>query len=390
MSSTERNYFNELLRKYNAGMASDDEIKFLESFYEMFDVNDDLITDDNQLLYADLKARLKADINNRTSTHTVTPPNQVRVKRLIIRYTAAAAILICALGGAFVFTHNKAKKAKQLAANKIVPGGNRATLKLANGKIIDLTGAHDGILAQEANIQIHKNADGLLVYTAAGNKIQRDADGNIQRNTISTPNGGQYQVVLPDGSKVMLNAASSLTYPVAFEGKERAVELNGEAYFEVAHNKAMPFRVKCARQTVTVLGTHFNINAYYDESAIKTTLLEGAVAVAAGSSKAVITPGEQALVGSGDQLSKRQVDVDKEVAWKNGVFSFDGDDIRSVMRQVARWYDVSVVFNGNFTDDKFYGEISRSSSLNDVIKILKLSNVNFEVRDRKIIVTEAQ
>jgi ferric-dicitrate binding protein FerR (iron transport regulator) len=185
---------------------------------------------------------------------------------------------------------------------------------------------------------------------------------------------------------VWLNAASSITYPTVFKGAEREVTLNGEGYFEVTKNKAMPFRVKSALQTIEVLGTHFNVNAYGDEALLKTTLLEGSVKVTSAINSILIVPGEQAVISrtGNSAISKQQVNLDKEVAWKNGVFSFADEDIREVMRQVSRWYDIDVVYEGDMPTEKFFGEISRSSKLTDVFRILELNNMKFSVEGKTV------
>jgi ferric-dicitrate binding protein FerR (iron transport regulator) len=207
-------------------------------------------------------------------------------------------------------------------------------------------------------------------------------------NTISTPKGGQYQVTLSDGSKVWLNAASSLRFPATFSGKERKVELTGEGYFEVAHNKKMPFHVTVNDLDVEVLGTHFNINAYADESAIKTTLLEGSVKVVKGNETKIIEPGEQASVTtSEDEINvKQQVDLEQVVAWKNGIFQFERADIESVMRQISRWYDIDVDYHGRVSEH-FGGTISRDVNISDVLKMLEMTGgVNFKIDGKKVIV----
>lgn len=177
-------------------------------------------------------------------------------------------------------------------------------------------------------------------------------------------------MILPDGTKVWLNAASSLSYPASFHGEERLVTLNGEAYFEVARNPDMPFKVKSDLQTIEVLGTHFNVNAYADESALQTTLLEGSVKIVSGKNSGIIVPGEKAVInrnGNGTIIT-RKANLDKETAWKNGVFSFDNDDIKSVMRQVCRWYDINVVYADNLPSEKYFGEIPRNSNLAGYLK----------------------
>lgn len=369
MKDIDKQYFKDMMARYRRGEASPEEQRLLESFYDAFDANDELVTADNEdILNQQLKQRVEARI-------AADRP----VKSLWVRWSAAAAILLMISAGIWYTSVPKASQST-LAKNKIEPGGNRATLQLANGSKIDLTTAGNGLIAQQAGISIHKNAKGLLVYTIAS-----PAAGSAGENTISTPRGGQYEVVLPDGTKVMLNAASSLTYPVVF-GAERKVTLTGEAYFEVAKDKAHPFRVSSAGQIVTVLGTHFNINAYIDEAAVKTTLLEGSVEVAEGTAKERIAPGEQAVMQGAD-LSKHAVDVDKEVAWKNGLFSFDGDDLKTILRQVSRWYNVEIVYDGAVSTEKFYGEIPRASKLADVLRILELNNVHFIIEGRRLLVS---
>jgi transmembrane sensor len=366
MKDIDKQYFRGLMRRYRRGDATPEEERLLESFYEVFDANEDLVTAENEsTLEADLKQRIDARI-----------AAERPVTRLWIRWAAAAAVLILIGAGAWYFSQPKIDQAS-VAKNRIEPGTNRATLQLANGSKIDLTAARNGLIARQAGISIHKNAKGLLVYTIAA-----PVAGAAGENTISTPRGGQYEVVLPDGTRVILNAASSLTYPVVF-GAERKVTLTGEAYFEVAKDKAHPFKVSSAGQMVTVLGTHFNINAYSDEAATRTTLLEGSVEVSDGADKERIVPGEQALK-QGDALIKHVVDVDKEVAWKNGLFAFNGDDLQTILRQISRWYNIEVMYVGPVTNEKFFGEIPRASKLDAVLKILELNNVHFTIEGRRL------
>jgi ferric-dicitrate binding protein FerR (iron transport regulator) len=206
-------------------------------------------------------------------------------------------------------------------------------------------------------------------------------------NTIQTPRGGQYQVILPDGTKVWLNAASSLTYPTAFTGGDRAVQLRGEAYFEVAGNKEKPFKVMVGNMQVNVLGTHFNVMAYEDENAIQTTLLEGAVQVTNGGVSHLLKPGQEGrLDRSSDAFRLLDVDADEAVAWKNGVFQFGGISIETVMRQIVRWYDVDVEYQGR-TNEHFRGTISRSANASEVFKMLELTGaVHFTIDGKKVIV----
>lgn len=386
MDELSKQYFIQILAKYRLGEATDEETKFLEAYYNVFDLNDDVITDENEQDYFYLKERIKNAIDERIE-ELQKKPVFTGVKSLWIRYTAAALILFFISFGAYFIIHSDDGK-NNIAAhnyNGIVPGGNKALLTLANGTKISLDDAVKGEVARQAGVSITKTADGQIIYKAVSDN--NDGDASLQ-NSISTPKGGQYRVILPDGTNVWLNAASSITYPTVFKGTERMVSLTGEAYFEVTKNKLMPFKVKSALQTIQVLGTHFNINAYTDEAEVKTTLLEGSVKVVSGSNSAFIAPGEQAIINrAGDEtIATHPVNVDKEVAWKNGLFSFDGENIQSIMRQVGRWYNIDVVYDGSMPSEKYFGEISRTSSLADVFKILELNNIRFNVEGKTVTV----
>jgi len=305
---------------------------------------------------------------------------------------AAAAILIFVSFAAY-FLIGSRQPANQLAQqpyvkNDILPGGNKAILTLANGRKITLTGARNGTLAVQGTVAINKTAYGRIVYNALEGATSGDT--TTAYNTMTTPRGGQYWVVLPDGSKALLNAASSLTYPTTFSGNERKVELTGEAYFEVTHNTAKPFRVYCKSQVVEVLGTHFNVNTYDDEPAVKTTLLEGKVKVTAvvKNQIRVLQPGQQASLNP-TAFNVSDVDTDEAIAWKNGTFTFESNDIQQIMRMVSRWYDVDVTYKGNQPADKFTGSVSRFSNVSEVLNTLQLTRkVRFKIDGKRIIVSE--
>ena len=282
---------------------------------------------------------------------------------------------------------------KQNLANDVAPGGNKAVLTLADGSKIILDHASKGNLAQQAGVQVIKASNGQLVYT-----IKETADagkvpaGNLT-NTISTPRGGQYQVNLPDGTRVWLNAASSLKFPLRFTGlKERKVELKGEAYFEVEKDASRPFIVQSDQQTVQVIGTHFNINSYGDELNTKTTLLEGAVKVTALKGpeevQAFLKPGQQARVSSSSKLiDVKRVDPMTEIAWKNGQFFFENESIENIMKQISRWYDVEVVYEDDVTGKTVWGSVTRYTNVSKVLSILELTGeIHFKVEGRRIIV----
>ncbi|HWK05563.1 MAG TPA: FecR family protein [Puia sp.] len=318
------------------------------------------------------------------------PPVVPLFSKRIWSYAAAVIFLVLIGGGGYWWMHRSSEAPvaggqdlpKHLK-NDVSPGGNKAVLTLADGSRIVLDSAHNGVLSQQGNSKVQKLDSGQLAYNTLHEK-----PAGIVYNMLATPRGGQYQLVLPDGSKVWLNATSSLRFPTSFTGKDREVELTGEAYFEIKGNKAMPFKVKVSRDMeVEVLGTHFNIMAYEDESAIKTTLLEGAVRVTKGGTSKMVKPGQQVqLNGKGELDVVGDVDVEEVVAWKNGYFQFHIADIETVMRQLTRWYDVDVSYEGKKPEGHFLGEISRNNNLSDVLKMLELNGVHFRVEGKKLIV----
>jgi transmembrane sensor len=335
------------------------------------------------------------------------------------RLAAAACIIVLLSSGAFLWSRRSVRdnivKINRTApaarvANDIAPGGNKATLTLDNGTMITLdSAAAGGLLAQQGNTRITNQASGELVYQTndapAGTNSGTTVDpatgaavAAILYNKVSTVRGGQYQLQLPDGTKVWLNAASSLRFPTAFTGKERVVELKGEAYFEVAKNAAMPFRVKINEGAgVEVLGTRFNLNTYEDEHMIRATLLEGSVRIKNGPSAALLVPGQQAqLTGTENIRVADDINTDEIVAWKNNRFYFRSADIHTVMRQLSRWYDVEVEYSNETKDSKdaglkgssrFNAEIPRNTYASDVLKALELTGkVKFRIEGKKIIV----
>ncbi|WPV00674.1 FecR family protein [Mucilaginibacter sp. cycad4] len=331
-------------------------------------------------LFAKIEARLGAVENEDYRDHSIRPKTSFK------KLTAIAATILLFIAIGVVFRNSLVKQqiaANNTSRNRIAPGGNKAILTLADGSQIVLESAKKGVLANQQNSIINKTADGKLVYDAS----QKRQNGTELSgyNTISTPNGGQYQVVLPDGTKVWLNAASSLKFPVAFTGKERNVELSGEGYFEVAKNKAMPFRVTVNHSTVEVLGTHFNIMGYADEKSTNTTLLEGSVKIVSGNKQKLIVPGEQARVNGEIEVAK--VNAAQAVEWKNGNFNFAHESIETIMRKVARWYNVSVQYQGTITHEGFVGTVPRSENITEVLNALELTGlVHFKIIERRVIV----
>jgi len=301
---------------------------------------------------------------------------------------AVAAVLILVTGTALFFFSNDIKSwnGNDLAdARHIAVGKNTAVLTLANGREINLSAAVNGRLTEEAGVFISKTADGQLVY-----EMNKGAATGVNKdllNSVSTPKGGQYQVVLPDGTKVWLNAASSIKFPTVFANlNQRSVYLTGEAYFEVAKDKQHPFIVQTDKQEVEVLGTHFNISAYEDEIGTKTTLLEGSIRILSGKESAILKPGQQAMQRN-NGLEVFNADTEEAIAWKNGYFKFNSEPLSSIMRKLARWYDVDVVYEGEVSNDRLGGTISRYKNVGDVLEMLESTKlVKFKVEGRKIIV----
>ncbi|SHE48719.1 FecR family protein [Pedobacter caeni] len=307
---------------------------------------------------------------------------------------AAAASVILVMGVALYFfntEHTKVPVTTDMAQTEIKPGGNRAFLTLADGSRISLNDAANGELASQAGITITKTKNGQLIYTIA--EQQSVKPGNLY-NTIETPRGGQYQINLPDGSKVWLNAETKLKFPVTFaDKKERKVELSGEAYFEVAKLKTqgikMPFIVSSSGQKVEVLGTHFNVNAYRDENNTKTTLLEGLVRVSGLLTPhgAILKPGQQASL-SATALTLKNVDTEQAIAWKNGLFMFNNEPLSHVMKEVSRWYNVEVEYKGDFSAVVIGGSVSKFTNIKEVLDVLALAGkISFKTAGNKVIVS---
>lgn len=302
-------------------------------------------------------------------------PSAVKVRRDFkwYKYAAAAAILLF-FTPLLYLKMNKERPALRTAVEQdIQPGGNKAILTLANGKKISLTDAKNGELSKEAGIVITKSKDGELVYTAVPIRGTGNGQDEITYNSIETPKGGQYQVNLPDGTKVWLNASSSLKYPSSFASVgERTVVLNGEAYFEVAHLASKPFKVKMKGYDVRVLGTSFNISNYENDGFLATSLLSGSVRVETkGEKNLVLVPGQQAYLDyNGQGIQVHTVDINNAVAWKNGDFVFEKAHIFSIMKKIERWYDISVVYRGDFKGFNFSGLVSRKQSLITVLNML--------------------
>ncbi|QNK64772.1 FecR domain-containing protein [Pedobacter sp. PAMC26386] len=366
-----------LLDRYQTGMVTEEEKTLVETWY---------------LTYEDSSAKIPyqkiEDAQKESLTDLI---NQIQ-KRKERRFwpamkIAASLIFVLAAGTSYLLFNKKTEQHEQVQRKNIskdlLPGGNKAVLTLDDGQTIVLNGTKNGTLASQGDKIIDKTAEGQIAYSGSADFAK--ASRKLY-NTVTTPRGGSYQLILSDGTKVWLNAASSIKYPVAFSGTERRVEISGEAYFEVAHHKNTPFRVVSEKQTVEVLGTHFNINAYDNEEEVKTTLLKGSVKVLSKDNNTILKPGEQAQLNNG-VFHKSEVDIEDEIAWKNGFFNFKDASIETVMRQLSRWYDVDVKYEGKIPAREFTGEIPRNINATQLQEILNFKHIHFRISGRTIIVT---
>ena len=364
--------FKALLYRYSNGSCSPEEKVLVENWYAGLDLSE--------------KSEWTASETDRIlSMHPPVVPE--RKMQLRWRWVSSAAALILAISAVF-YMLNKPVDSDQSTPRLVTdvePGTNKAVLTLASGKQIALTDAEPGVLANEADADVLKTADGEVVYNDG-----KDSGGEeeILLNTMSTPRGGQYHLVLADGTKIWLNAASSITYPVHFSGSDRRVEITGEVYFEVAHLAGRKFHVVSKEQEIRVLGTHFNVNAYGDEPVVKTTLLEGSVSVRSSSSDATVrlTPGEQAVL-SAKNLYSVKADTEQVMAWHEGDFVFRRHSIEEIMRMVSRWYAVDIDYQ-HFEPVKqtFTGVVSRSRNLSAVMSMIKKSvpDLKYEIKANKV------
>lgn len=321
------------------------------------------------------------------------PVISMPVRRKTRKWLAAATIVAILAAGTYFLLNNRipgkavaTTQGDTLLKNDAAPGGNKAILTLADGSRIILDSAENGTLSQQGNVKVIKTGNGELKYNTAGGQ-----PAAVHYNMVSTPKGGQYKIMLADGTGVWLNAASSIRFPAVFTGNERKVEITGEVYFEVAKNPKKPFKVHFSEGgregALEVLGTHFNINAYDDEPVVKATLLEGSVKVSKNAASVILKPGEQTSISQSSQPSHPiPVQTDEVMAWKNGFFQFNNTSLEEILRQLVRWYDVDVEYRGQPAAQRFGGEIARDNNLSEVLQILSYSRIKFSIEGKKIIV----
>lgn len=366
----------ELLRKYADGTCSEEELAVLHTWYLTQNETK------SEISVAEVESA-KQKIWSGLPVHDINSPETFKLlPTTLIKRIAVAAIFILSLSLSYYFIKKDRFENTQLAKqDQIVPGGNKAILTLADGSKLDLNQITAGVLSQEHGTKITKTKDGHILYTSTESDVR-----TIAWNLLSTPAGGYYKITLSDGTIVWLNSKSSLKYPNEFTAKERVVELNGEGYFEVAHKKNQPFKVVTEHQTVEVLGTHFNINAYNDEQTT-TTLLEGSVRIGAYGLQKILAPNQQAKLANGN-ITVSAYNADLAIDWVNNDFIFESENLGSIMRKIARWYDVEVSYPTNLSNLEFTGSISRNKNISQVLKIMQLTGiVNFKVEGRRITVT---
>jgi transmembrane sensor len=370
----------DLLNRYLAGNVTTDEKALVETWYANYSKNAQLPDIDDQHLEAnqeDNLLKLLAKIRPR--------PKHNYFRSLGVAAAVSGFIIVSLTLLKPTIFDKKQTAVLKPALNTpppLPPGGNKAILILSDGSSIALNDARKGELANDKGVKIDKKANGQISYTSNVASATQPANAF---NTVITPRGGQYQLILSDGTKVWLNSASSLKYPVAFIGNKREIQLSGEAYFEVAHNRHKPFRVISNGQVVEVLGTHFNVNAYTDEPAVKTTLLEGSVKVQSNGVSKTIKPNEQVML-KGGSMNIAKADVTEAVAWKNGFFYFKDDDLKSVLRQLARWYNVDIKYEGEIPQREFSGEISKNIDASKLFAILSFEKITYQVENKTIII----
>ncbi|RZL40688.1 MAG: FecR family protein [Pedobacter sp.] len=373
-----------LIEKYNNQTATPEEKMQLEDWYASINGDNPEFSDGEE---GELKEDIYSSVINSIKNGDIADKGNSKAKNHYLNLAWAAIFVAVLFGGVFIYLNKTnstllSNASRNFKKGPIKPGGNNAILTLADGTELILNQTADGQIANQSGVKVTKTKSGELVYTF----LPDSKPENIQNNTVSTPRGGQYHLVLVDGTEVWLNAASSITFPTAFVGNDRKVKVTGEVYFEVSKDKQKPFMVNTNQSEIKVLGTHFNVNAYEDEDYQKTTLLEGAIEIKKGNLTKLLSPGEQANISTVSETIKiKQIEnLDAVIAWKNGYFQFLGSDLQSFMRQISRWYDTEVIYNGSIPVKEYTGKIPRNSHVDDLIKMLSYSGIHCKVENNKI------
>lgn len=375
----------ELSEKWMNGTITAEERERLIGWLESYN-DTELVLDPGQArVFQQLRKGMPEDIRRAIGVGAV-------VRRMSWRRAAVAAavLVLVAGGGYFALREPKAGGAvanvvRRMPAEDVLPGSDRAVLELADGSQVVLDSTGKKSIGRQGGVEVEKKGADGLKYTGS------EMAASVVYNRLTTPKGGQYRLELQDGTVVWLNAGSSIRYPTAFTGNERRVEIRGEAYLQVAQNAQQPFRVSVegaagGNQEIEVLGTEFNVNGYADEPDARTTLVSGGVRVRSGSGDVVLKPLQQAVVSAKGIQEQEVADLAQVIAWRSGFFSFEDSDVPAILRQIARWYDVDVIYKGKMPAERFTGRFSRNTSLAGVLKILNISGVRLEAENKTIVV----
>lgn len=370
-----------LAEKYLDGTATAEEAAALHEWYDHVNEGDtEIVVAEQETTLEGTRARILLQLQEQIAESEKPTATIRRMPRKWLTAAAASAILLLAAGA--WFWQQPGKEQPSAVAGITIPAPtNRATLTLGNGTVVDLSSSEDGTLLQQGGATVTKE-ESMLVYGEGKNGEQPVT------NTLSVPKGVQYRLVLPDGTKVWLNAASALSFPSAFTGPQRIVTLEGEGYFEVAANAEQPFTVQTAGSRIEVLGTRFNVKAYPGEPGMQAALLQGSVRIVAADGKnRNMRPGEVATVHADNVIRiERDPDADQAIAWKEGMFAFRNADIPEILREIGRWYDVEIVYEGPVTHRRFTGKVSRGYSLSETLSVLLASDLHFRQEGKKIII----
>lgn len=373
-----RNRLHKLARNYLKGKLTVSEQQEFDEWFLSEDAEDTIL--EIGLTPQEHKRLMLARIHSKAGI----VQQEAKKKWLWPRIAAAASVIIILSYGAFLLFPGKPVK-KQVAhtIQDVAPGGNKAILTLANGEKVQLNGTKNGFVAIQGGVTIAKKEDGQLSYTDG----QTGAANGELFNTVETPRGGKYQLTLADGTLAILDAASSIHYPVTFNGNQRSVQVTGQVYFEVVHDARKPFKVSVKDQVVEDLGTKFNINAYDDEPVIRTTLVEGSIGLKTSSRYIILKPGQQAVNSTGNPaINVVAADIEDALAWKNDKFLFNNEPLESIMRKVSRWYDVDIQYQKGFNlKESYLGGLTRYSNVSQVLKMLEITGeVRFEIDGKTI------
>ncbi|MES2827370.1 MAG: FecR family protein [Bacteroidota bacterium] len=369
----QRQEIKDLIKKYNSGGCSEEEKSLLETWYLQFE-------------YPELK-----DLSERERTADLThiwnslPINKNKVFQFKPLYRVAAMLFICLFVGLYIYNKNKESNQEQIIqtiAQNLKSGGTKAILTLSSGKQIVLSDSSDGELASQQGASISKTSHGTIKYLPENTSAKQ-----LVYNVMETPAGGTYEITLSDGTKVTLDASSSIKYPVNFLGNERNVAVTGQAYFKVSHNAKKPFRVTTKGQTIEVLGTEFNINGYTDDTNLTTTLINGSIKITNQGQIAFLKPGQQSIIKQGSSAVNLDLaDLETSISWKNGIFKFKRASLQTVMQQFARWYDVEIVYEGSIPNYAITGKVSRNANASQVLQIVSKLGVKFKKEGKKIVI----